>query len=224
MSKNIYESNHRYWRKYFQRAIFATYFLRLVPFLKMIGLNGSMVRGEFKRSSDIDFLVICAPGRLFTTRALIVATVWLLRLKRTERKIAGRICLNRWATTNQLEITPNNSYHAWTFSNLIPLFAEPEVYQEYRRQNRWMSQFNYPIRENQIVISDRSIGWLIRQTGEWLLGGKFGDKIESWLEKRQTARIERKRRSSNQNWNIRLSKDELCLHLKINLKGTTQLR
>lgn len=206
----------KYWAKYFKKALIATLFLKCIPFIRMVGLNGSMVRGEFRKESDIDFLIITEKNRIFTIRFFITIIIRLLGLKRSDKKIAGRICLNRFATIQKLEITPHNKYHAWTFYNLVPLFSTKGVYENYRENNQWMSEVGFPVNNNSQVIQDSFFSLIIRKVSEKVLTGKLGNIFEYWQEKKQTQRINRKIKNDSKDWNITISKNELCFHAKVN--------
>ena len=131
--------HEKIWKRYFLKSKFATNLIKVLPFVRLVGLNGSMVRGIFKNTSDIDFLIIAEKNRLFTTRLLVTLVLKLFNLKKSDKNIAGRVCLNRWATVNQLEITPHNHYHAWTFSPLLPLYSDMSCYEQFITSNQWMT-------------------------------------------------------------------------------------
>lgn len=215
MIKPSVESTEQIKKRYHQRAILATKLIKGIPFVRLVGLNGSMVRGNFTALSDVDFLIISQKGRLFTTRAIVTLLLSLFSFKRSNQKIAGQICLNRWATINQLEITPHHHYHAWTFSNLEPLYAENGLYQRFYQANSWMGRFGFKVEEKKVILNNSLLIRLIKKAGEMILNSKFGDWLERILESQQTKRIRAKKENSSEEWNIKISKDELCFHLKL---------
>ena len=99
----------KYTREYLRRAKLAAKVLRFVPFLRMAGLNGSLVRGEENVSSDIDFLIIAKRGRLYTARFFAIILVHLTGYRRYADKVAGRICLNCYLSDDNPDISPKNS-------------------------------------------------------------------------------------------------------------------
>src|SRR5690242_13760092 len=48
-----------------------------VPLVRMIGVTGSLAMNNMARGADIDFLVVTAPGRVWSTRFWLVAIVRL---------------------------------------------------------------------------------------------------------------------------------------------------
>lgn len=178
----------------------------------MVGLNGSLVTGTMSRQSDIDFYIVTAPDRLYTCRLLTTLLVHLTGWRRYGTKVRGRVCLNRFATTDALDITPHNDYHARVFSGLEPLWAADGVYECYQNANIWMRVFDYnPVSTRSPMRQPSGAKWLQR-VGEWLLGGYFGD----WFETRQRAwqqrRIKQDPRTHAAGSRVFVRENELCLH------------
>lgn len=69
-----------------------------VPFVEKVSLTGSLAEGRGTPSSDIDFFVQVSRGRLYVTRLLATVLIHLLGVRRHGDQIAGRICLNWFAT------------------------------------------------------------------------------------------------------------------------------
>lgn len=200
--------------KYLQKAMRVSLYLRFIPFLRMIGLNGSMVRGKFSKDSDIDFIIITEAKRMYFVRQLVMFLLNIFGLKRSDQNTAGKICPNRWATTNKLQITPKDDYHAWTFSSTIPIYSQSLIYKKFIEANSWMNEQGFAIKTQDILITDtRSVvrykNWL-----ENRLSGNFGDYLEKSFKQSQIKRIKNKAAHSSDRWNIQISDDELCFHLK----------
>ena len=201
-------------RKYMQKAVRVCLFLRLIPFLRMVGLNGSMVRGEFREDSDIDFLIISANNRIFFVRQFVMFFLTIFGFKRSNQNIAGQICPNRWATTNKLQVTPKDDYHAWTFSSTIPIYAQAATYEKFIKANGWMDNQGFPVKVQDILIPDSRLIILCKTWLESRLSGKLGNYFENIFKKSQLKRIKKKTEGDQNMWNIQISDDELCFHLK----------
>lgn len=200
--------------KYMQKAIRICLILRFIPFLRMIGLNGSMVRGEFFKDSDIDFIIICEAKRMYFVRQLVMFLLTIFRLKRSDQNTVSKICPNRWATTNRLQITPKDDYHAWTFSSTIPIYSQNLTYQNFVRANSWMREQGFAIHTRDIIIKDSRLVTWCKTWLERRLSGHFGNYLESRFKQSQIKRIKSKTNNSQDQWNIRINDDELCFHLK----------
>lgn len=180
----------------------------------MIGLNGSMVRGEFSKDSDIDFIIISEAKRMYFVRQFVMFLLTIVGLKRFDQNSAGKICPNRWATTNKLQITPKDDYHAWTFCSTIPIYAFNLTYENFIKANSWMGKQGFPIHTRDILLKDsRRITWC-KTWLEHRLSGKLGNFLESNFKQNQIKRIKSKTDNYQGQWNIIINDDELCFHLK----------
>jgi len=197
------------WQKYWRKALIAAWWLRFVPYVRLIGLNGSMATGSVHAESDIDFYIVTAPNHIFFTRALTTLLVHVLGMRRHGNYVAGRVCLNRYATTEFTEITPHDSYHARVFHNLIPLAAMPSVYGEYCRQNAWMANYGYSVRIHKTVMNIP----LIQRLGEWLLWPIAGF-AEKFCQRWQENRAKHDARVSLPKSIVVLTQKELRFHLQ----------
>lgn len=191
-----------YQEKYLYRAKVAGRILRWVPFLRMAGLNGSIVRGEETEESDIDFLIIAKAGRLYTTRFFATIFVHLTGWRRSGDKIAGRICLNCYLSDKKLDISPRDSRSrakvARAYKYLIPLTDANYTVREFFRTNGWMDLEPSVVgRQSSVVKYNSKLQKKLIPNGskkpirflEIYLKGKFGNLIEKKLMNYQVKRI-----------------------------------
>jgi hypothetical protein len=91
--------------------------------------------------SDIDYVVVTEPGRLWICRSLLVAfkKVFLLNSKKY-------FCLNYYLDSDHLSLDDRNYYTATEVAHLKPLF-NTAVYLRYMNANGWIRSFfpNYRI-------------------------------------------------------------------------------
>lgn len=202
-----------YEKEYLRRARIVSFYLQMVPFVRMIGLNGSLSRGEAKKSSDIDFLIIARKKRIWTCRMFATIITELSGYRRQGEKQAGMICLNRYQTDDFLDIQPHNKYHARVFSQLIPLTDIDGTYDKYLKENNWMKRLGWPLKENRGEIRISQILSLFRKLQERILDSSFGDGLEKVLKKYQKNRIMRDERTMTApEGRIRVTDKELCFH------------
>ena len=205
--------NKQIQKKYIRRAKFASHTLLLTPFIRLVGLNGSLTRGEAKKTSDIDFFVVCKQGRIWTCRIFVILIIQLLGIRRHGNKIAGRICLNRYQTDDYLVIFPHDDYHATTFSKLWALINIDKTYEKYLQKNQWMEKMRYGLKKNEKYLQKNVIFSVIRYFGEMILSGGLGNIIEKKLGDYQKRRILGDIRTRNApKGRIRVSDKELCFH------------
>ena len=218
---------------YLTRVLKAAKFLRFVPFLRMLGLNGSVVRGEESKESDIDFLIIAKKNRLYTARFFAVILAELTGYRRKGDKVAGRICLNCYLPHNRLNITPYNPKSkkkvAEAYKYLIALVDDGDFEKRFFRSNRWFAGYNVSggkYSDNlkiklRYLINDRIYRTSFtgkkalrpKKLGEKLLAGRFGDWIEDEMMSYQVKRILSGKRAGDE---IVCKKNEIRLHPKKN--------
>lgn len=182
----------KYQKLYFQRAQKVAYWLQLIPYVRAVFLTGSVARGEASKKSDIDFFIVTKNHRIFTCRALVTLAIGLIGLRRTDKYIVGRICLNRYQTQSNLEIKPHNNYHSNDYSQAIVLIDLDNIETKYRRANKWIGKFNNSKVKGQnakLQLKTKNYLTIIRNTMEYILNTKFGDWIEEKLKKYQKKRI-----------------------------------
>jgi predicted nucleotidyltransferase len=201
------------WLRNWRRAVWVTRWLRFLPYVRMIGLNGSLATGSWHLDSDIDFYIVLREDRLLYGRILVTFLVQLLGLRRHAKLEAGRICLNRYAVTSYLEIKPPNNYHARVFSKLIPLYSAQNVYFDFVLANQWMKDFGYPVRELKPLLEDSFLQSRIKHFEEWILDLLAGNRLEELFFNWQTRRSANDRRITSKS-RVVISKQELCFQLE----------
>jgi hypothetical protein len=199
----------RTWMTYWRRALWISYLLRYVPFVRMVGLNGSMVTGTFRSESDIDVYIVTKDGHLFLGRFLATILIALTGLKIRSGREAGMICSNRFAIESFVDITPHDAYHARVFHNLIPLFDGGGVYAKYCAANQWMSD-SEPLVVHQPVLRHSVVSRFVQVVGEWLLGSP---NLEARIQRWQEQRIAQDPRAHAKGSKVVVSKRELRFHL-----------
>ena len=79
----------------------AKHYARIIgklPFVERVSVTGSLAEGRQHKGSDIDFFIQVRPGRLYFTRFFVTTVIQLLGVRRHGQAVAGRICLNWFAT------------------------------------------------------------------------------------------------------------------------------
>jgi len=173
-----------------------TWWLRFVPFVRMVAVTGTLAMKNCEKNSDIDFLVVLEKGRIFTGRLLVTAIVHLLGKRRYGKKIKNRICLNYFIATGNLEIKRQELFSANEYSFIYPLFGY-SVFQIFCETNiTWIKKFkpNWEIPElkpARYYIEHSKLSLIIQKSFENLINLLRGDRIESWLKNIQIKRIRR---------------------------------
>ncbi len=173
----------------------ATWWLRFVPYVRMVAVTGTVAMKNCDKSSDIDFFMVLENGRIFTGRLLATLFIHLLGIRRHGSKISDRICFNYFVTTESLTIKRRDLFAANEYSFLYPLFGF-DVYENFAKANSgWMRKFKPNFAAEEIepfrYVGHGAASGAWQKTLETLINSLGGDRMESWLRKLQTEKIER---------------------------------
>jgi predicted nucleotidyltransferase len=131
--------------------------LRFLPFVRMIGVTGSLAMEKGEAESDWDLLVVLKRHFIFTGRAVITLFLHLIGKRRHGEKTRNRVCLNYFITDESLEIGTKDLYSAHEYRFLIPLFGW-SVYRKFEMSNRWIVRF-----QPQFFLSEKPSLLLVRE-------------------------------------------------------------
>lgn len=167
----------------------AVWWLRFVPYVRMIAVTGSMAMKNTEQSSDLDLLVALKHGKIFTGRTLVTAMIHLLGKRRYANKVQNRICLNYFITTKSLEIVLKDIFSASEYSFIVPVFGF-RFFRKFQESNAWIGKYkpNFSVDSNANLraLKDNSVARTMRRIGEKIFGF---EQIEISLKKWQVERI-----------------------------------
>ncbi|HWE64334.1 MAG TPA: hypothetical protein VHB98_21695 [Chloroflexota bacterium] len=169
-----------------ERARLYARLLKYLPFVRMLGLTGSLAMRNAGGKEDIDLMVVTAPGRAWLGRAAVVAVVRLARLR------GDTLCPNYVLAENALVLDDTSIYAAHELAHMVPLYGR-DVYRRLWSSNPWvMAQL--PNAGPWHMPQDRQLppGRTLKRTAERLLGGVTGDRLEAYERRRKTDRLYRR--------------------------------
>jgi predicted nucleotidyltransferase len=181
----------RLWRK-------ARQYGRLIaslPFVRMVAVTGSLAMNNTDEGRDIDYLVVTAPGRLWTCRALILLVARIARLERVS------LCPNYLVTTRALEFTDRSLYVAHELVQMIPL-AGIDLYRKMLERNRWVRDVlpnAFMDAAGQQAQEIRPYSFM-QKVLESMLQLPVVDGFEQWEMKRKIERLAREQSSSRESY------------------------
>jgi len=119
--------------------------LKMIPFIKMVGLTGNLAMKNGQKQDDLDFLIVSKAGCLWLTRLLTVLFLDFLNWRRLPNKknIKDKICLNMFLDEKHLAIpkADQNLFTAHEIAQLKPLWIKDNLYQKFIKQNLWVKKF-----------------------------------------------------------------------------------
>lgn len=178
--------------------------LRYLPFVRMVGLTGSLAMHNTDGRGDIDLLVITVPGRVWLGRAMVIALVRVARL------FGDLLCPNYVAAESALALDDSSIYAAHELAQMVPLFGG-DVYQRLWASNAQIvahlpNAQAWPMRERR----PRPMARGLQQIVEHLLGGALGDRLEAWERRRKLDQL--RLQETNPSAEIVLSPDQCKGH------------
>lgn len=116
--------------------------LSRLPGVVAIFLSGSHAQGTANQDSDIDLFIIAQPGRIWTARFFVYATLFLTGKMRRTRDTKNKFCPNHFITADSLEIQEKDAYSAHLFSHNIPLHDVNNIFAQFAIINQpWAQNF-----------------------------------------------------------------------------------
>lgn len=107
------------------------------PFVKFIGLSGSMSKGYAPPNADIDFFIVTEKNRLWLCKILLHLLKTASMLKGSQRWY----CLNYYVDVTAMRIEEKNIFTAVELASLKPLIDEGNYYEQLIQHNEdWLKE------------------------------------------------------------------------------------
>jgi hypothetical protein len=184
------------------------WFLRFVPFVRMILVTGRVAMKNAQMRSDLDLLLIFEKGHIFLGRFLTVGLLSLLGKRRTGEKIKNKVCLNHFLST-ELSVTVQDLFSAHEYVFMLPVFGL-EWYQKFFEKNAWIGIYHPNFKSglpNTKEVKDNGWSKVVRKILERIFAPRF---IENKLKKFQVAKIKANPKTQKAGGMIIYSDDELA--------------
>lgn len=150
-------------------------FIRLLsamPGVRAVWLANSVAWANAREQSDIDVVIVAAPGAIWTARFFTAGLMKLLRQRPEEQEHAKAICLSFYISQDHLNLEPYkipaaDIHFAFWATQMYPLYDPHNLYVRYQEANPWLNtifahhRWNIPIPRRQITIS-RPAKWIKR--------------------------------------------------------------
>ncbi|MDO8573613.1 MAG: hypothetical protein Q7R77_02585 [Candidatus Daviesbacteria bacterium] len=130
---------------YFRKAKILSQILKLIPWIKLVGISGGLAINNAGKSDDIDLFIITRKDRLWLCRLLCLGLLSLTGQRRkvtdTGRKIAGKLCLNILLEEDKLEQKYKDIFVAHEVLQMKVLWQRNGIYSKYLADNNWAFKF-----------------------------------------------------------------------------------
>jgi len=119
--------------------------LKLIPWIKMVGVTGALAMENADKNDDIDLLIITSKNRLWLTRLLAVFLLEIMAVRRRpgDIKVKDKICLNMFLDEKSLTLPKNERdlFSAHEVVQLKPLLEKGNCYQKFLKANLWVRKY-----------------------------------------------------------------------------------
>lgn len=168
-------------------------FLSGFPYVRAIGISGSLSKNFADEKSDIDFFIITAKNRLWLARTC-------MHIFRKLTFLAGKhnwFCMNYYVDEEALEIKEKNNFTAMEFITVLPVRGK-KYFNSFFRANEWAKHF-FPMYEGRQVEIREAKNSLLKKIVENIFNNRMGDKLDNWLMKKTHERWQKKTNRKQRN-------------------------
>ena len=169
-------------------------FLFRFPFVRAIGVSGSLSKNFADEKADIDFFIIVKANRLWISRTL-------MHLFKKLTFITGHqhyFCMNYYIDEEGLVIENQNIFTAIEIATLLPVCGKKTL-DRFFAINSWRSRF-LPGAFGQTHFQDEkpARSWF-KRVAEWIFDNSMGNHLDKWLLTITTHRWQQKSRKGRRN-------------------------
>jgi hypothetical protein len=189
----------RVWR----RARFYARIISALPFVRMVAVTGALSMDNVEPGDDIDYLVVTKPGRVWTTRAMIIL------IGKVARKFGDVLCPNYIVSALALTLPEGNLYAAHELVQMVPLYGAGVAEQIYA-ENQWFRAYlpnaeppSFGSATCKLPVGAR----FVKAFGERLLELAPGNALERW---ERTRKIEKLSIEANANPDETQYTEDIC--------------
>lgn len=170
-------------------------FLFRFPFVRAIGISGSLSKNFADENADIDFFIITKANRLWIARTI-------MHLFKKLTFITGHqhfFCMNYYIDEEALLVEEQNVFTAIEVTTLVPVCGK-KTFDDFFAVNNWSCQF-FPTAEKKYFQNEIPVRSFIKSCIEWILNNCSADHLEKWLLKITTQRWQKKSLKDKRNKN-----------------------
>ncbi len=160
------------------KALAVGKFIYKFPFVRFVGISGSLSKGYADQTSDFDFFIVTETNRLWICRTL-------LHLFKKTTFLFGqqhKFCMNYFIDMHNMQLEEQNRFTAIELSSMIPV-AGSEVHTLLMNDNLWISNHlpNGYVRYDDGKNNTAGKGGLLKLLLEFIINIAFPGKVNMLL-------------------------------------------
>ncbi|WP_276501942.1 hypothetical protein [Terrimonas pollutisoli] len=161
-------------------------FLYGFPFVRAVGISGSLSKNFADEKADIDFFIITKANRLWIARTIMHLFKKLTFLTGHQHYF----CMNYYIDEEALLIEEQNVFTAAEIATLIPVRGD-KAFHNFFTVNSWSNRFMATPDHNKKSNTYRSVA-PGKKVIEAVFDNSIGNRIDDWLQKITTSRWNKK--------------------------------
>jgi hypothetical protein len=164
-----------------------------LPFVRMVAVTGSLAVDNVQSSSDIDYLIVTKPGRLWLCRFFVIGLVkWAKRQGYT-------LCPNYFLSESALVITERNLFAARELAQMVPVWGI-QTYHQMRELNRWTDEYlpNAGDSPSEYCAAQPEVEPLNKRISEHIFGSSPGRWLDTWEMHRKIRKLTRENENTSE--------------------------
>jgi hypothetical protein len=150
-------------------------FLFQFPYVRGIGISGSLSKNVADENADIDFFVITKSNRLWIARTMMHIFKKFTFLVRKEHWF----CMNYYVDEDALQISDKNIYTATEVVTLVPVCGNG-VLKNFFDANNWTRAY-FPNFELCTDSKKKSKSSILKKSIEFLFNNSLGERLDNYL-------------------------------------------
>jgi len=157
-------------------------FLFRFPYVRAVGISGSLSKHCADEKADIDFFIITKANRLWIARTI-------MHIFKKFTFLTGRqhfYCMNYYVDETALSVEYKNIYVAIEIKTLLRVCGK-EMLDNFFVVNNWTSNF-FPVHKYQYQGKKEPTVLWFKKITEWLFNNKTGSRLDDYLMKITTGR------------------------------------
>lgn len=168
-------------------------FLYKFPYVRAIGVSGSLSKNFADERSDIDFFIITRSNRLWIARTF-------MHMFKKLTFLTGRqhlYCMNYYLDEQALPLDDKNIFTAIELKTLLPVSGEDNM-TRFFAANPWAMQWLPACAYRNQQHADAGTPWL-KRLAEWIMNNKAGNYLDNYLFRLTSRRWKQKETSGKRN-------------------------
>jgi hypothetical protein len=163
-------------RKRLTIARLMSHIIKRFPFVRAVFVSGDLSKGVATSASDIDYVIVTEPHRLWICRTLLILfkKIFLFNSKKY-------FCLNYFIDSAHLELDTRTYYSATEIAHLKPLH-NLSLYIRYMNANNWILNYFPNFRAFAfLTVYHQNRNSFIQKALEIPFNGRWADKLDKLL-------------------------------------------